>query len=258
VSTKLAEQLAAFAEQTEALVGWLDGLSADEFAAPSVLAGWDVRTLLGHVVLVRRGLIARLGTRSTEPAVPAAQYVQRYSRDVAQIAARSAEAAGEHPAIELLDQLRELAPVHECADAASERTVLVGGRGPITALDWVLTRVLDLVVHCDDFSRSLPRRNPVPLRRRALATAVRSLAEFLAAQAPGHSVEVRVPPFIAVQAIEGPRHTRGTPPNVVETDPLTWLRLATGRIAFADEVASGTVRASGLRADLSPYLPVLS
>jgi putative sterol carrier protein len=63
---------------------------------------------------------------------------------------------------------------------------------------------------------------------------------------------------LAVQAIDGPRHTRGTPPNVVETDPLTWLRLATGRLAFADAVATGTVRASGARADLTRYLPVLS
>jgi hypothetical protein len=84
------------------------------------------------------------------------------------------------------------------------------------------------------------------------------LAEILAAQAPGRSVEVRVPPLVAVQAIDGPRHTRGTPPNVVETDPLTWLRLATGRLAFADAVATGTVRASGARADLTRYLPVLS
>jgi hypothetical protein len=84
------------------------------------------------------------------------------------------------------------------------------------------------------------------------------LAEILAAQAPGRSVELRIPPFIAVQAIPGPRHTRGTPPNVVETDPLTWLRLATGRSAFAAAAAAGTVRASGTRADLSPYLPVLS
>jgi hypothetical protein len=69
---------------------------------------------------------------------------------------------------------------------------------------------------------------------------------------------VRVPPFVAVQAIAGPRHTRGTPPNVVETDPLTWLRLASGRVSFATAVADGAVRASGTRADLSAYLPVLS
>jgi len=133
-------------------------------------------------------------------------------------------------------------------------TVLAATRGPIRADDWLATRVLELVVHTDDLSRSLPDRSPVPLGRSALATATRLLAEILAAQAPGRSVELRVPPFVAVQAVAGPRHTRGTPPNVVETDPLTWVRLATGRIAWAD----APVRASGQRADLSAHLPLLS
>ena len=61
----------------------------------------------------------------------------------------------------------------------------------------------------------------------------------------------------AVQCIDGPRHTRGTPPNVVETDPVTWVRLAVGLLPWADALASGAVRASGVRADLAPYLPVL-
>jgi hypothetical protein len=90
----------------------------------------------------------------------------------------------------------------------------------------------------------------------ALKTAVRYLLETLAAQAPGRSVEVRVPPVAAVQCVPGPRHTRGTPPNVVETDPLTWFRLATGRLGWAEAVDSGGVRASGARADLSSYLPL--
>ncbi len=87
---------------------------------------------------------------------------------------------------------------------------------------------------------------------------MRSLAQLLTLSSPGRSVEIRVPPFVAVQAIAGPRHTRGTPPNVVETDARTWLHLATGRRAFADAVAGGDVRASGNRADLTPYLPLLS
>jgi hypothetical protein len=93
--------------------------------------------------------------------------------------------------------------------------------------------------------------------RPALAAAVRGVAGLLPARYPGRSVEVRVPPFTAVQCIEGPRHTRGTPPNVVETDPLTFLRLATGRLAWAEAVADGSVRASGNRADLSEQLPLL-
>ncbi|KXK58981.1 hypothetical protein AWW66_26780 [Micromonospora rosaria] len=86
--------------------------------------------------------------------------------------------------------------------------------------------------------------------------AVRALLVALADRVPGRSVEVRVPPYGAVQCVPGPRHTRGTPPNVVEMDPDTWLRVATGRLDWAHAVADGRVRVSGARADLSAYLPV--
>lgn len=91
----------------------------------------------------------------------------------------------------------------------------------------------------------------------ALRSATRYLLQVLEAKAPGRSVEVRVPPVAAMQCVAGPRHTRGTPPNVIETDPLTWFRLATGRFGWAEGVHSGAVRASGSRADLSAYLPLL-
>ncbi|PXY31443.1 sterol carrier family protein [Prauserella muralis] len=93
--------------------------------------------------------------------------------------------------------------------------------------------------------------------RADLAAAVRLSLRTLAATAPGRSVEVRVPPFAAVQCVEGPRHTRGTPPNVVETDPRTWLELATGRLQWTDAVAEGRVSASGTRADVSRWLPIV-
>ena len=80
--------------------------------------------------------------------------------------------------------------------------------------------------------------------------------EELADVAPGHTVEVRVPPDGAVQAVEGPRHTRGTPPNVVETDPQTWLALATGAESWHEALAAGRVHASGERADLAAWLPL--
>ncbi|WP_036324100.1 sterol carrier family protein [Microbispora sp. ATCC PTA-5024] len=92
--------------------------------------------------------------------------------------------------------------------------------------------------------------------REAARAAVRHLLEELAALAPGRSVEVRVPPYAAVQCVEGPRHTRGTPPNVVETDPRTWLELATGRLTWAGATAAGKISASGSRADVSEWLPL--
>ena len=99
--------------------------------------------------------------------------------------------------------------------------------------------------------------NPTP-DRNVLAEAVRLTARTLAAQAPGASVEVRVPPFVAVQCISGPRHTRGNPPNVVETDPRTGLLLATGLATLADVTADGTLQSSGSRAgEIADWLPVV-
>lgn len=92
--------------------------------------------------------------------------------------------------------------------------------------------------------------------RTLLKAAVRCSLAVLADRTPGHSLEVRVPPYGAVQVIEGPKHTRGTPPGVVETDPLTWLRLALGRTDWEGAVDGHEVRASGVRSDLSEHLPL--
>ncbi len=94
--------------------------------------------------------------------------------------------------------------------------------------------------------------------RADVAAAVRLTARTLAAAAPGASVEVRVPPFVAVQCIAGPRHTRGTPPNVVETDPRTWLRLVTGLTTLDEAAADGSLRVSGARAaEINAWLPLV-
>jgi len=87
--------------------------------------------------------------------------------------------------------------------------------------------------------------------------AVRFTLAQLVAAAPGGAVEIRVPPVAVVQAVAGLRHTRGTPPNTVEMDARTWLELATGQLDWGTAVASGRVQASGTRADLSAYLPVV-
>jgi hypothetical protein len=95
--------------------------------------------------------------------------------------------------------------------------------------------------------------------REQLAAAVRLTARTLAGLAPGASVEVRIPPFIAVQCISGPQHRRGTPPNVVETDPRTWLLLATGLVSVPDAAASGALQLSGSRAaEVASWLPLVS
>lgn len=99
--------------------------------------------------------------------------------------------------------------------------------------------------------------SPAP-DRDVLATAVRLTARTLAALAPGASVEVRIPPFVAVQCVSGPRHTRGTPPNVVETDPRTWLLLATGLLRLAEATQTGALTLSGSRAgEIQHWLPLV-
>ncbi|GAB2579508.1 hypothetical protein Aab01nite_55350 [Paractinoplanes abujensis] len=92
--------------------------------------------------------------------------------------------------------------------------------------------------------------------RSVLRDAVRALLAELSRKAPGRSVEVRIPPFGAIQCVPGPRHTRGTPPNVVEADPVTWLLVATERVTWADALGDGRLRASGIRTDLTEYLPL--
>lgn len=124
-------------------------------------------------------------------------------------------------------------PARHSADPAQARQAV------LAVLDWLR-------------DESLPAPD-----RSALATAVRLTARTLAEVAPGASVEVRIPPFAAVQCIAGPRHTRGTPPNVVETDPRTWLRLATGLSRLEDAQAAGTLMLSGSRAgDIGHWLPL--
>ncbi len=100
------------------------------------------------------------------------------------------------------------------------------------------------------------RADPDSTDRTVRATAVRYTLEELGERAPGRSVEVRVPPFGVVQCVEGPRHTRGTPPNVVETDAQTWLHLATGAMTWPAALAEGVLRVSGTRADVSRWLPL--
>ena len=95
--------------------------------------------------------------------------------------------------------------------------------------------------------------DPEPDDRRIAA---RYLLYTLAARHPGRVLEVRIPPVAAVQCLPGPVHTRGTPPNVVETDPLTWIRLATGRLSWAEARATGKVSASGIRTDISDLFPL--
>lgn len=252
----------ALLAQSAEIFGWLQKLPAGDYRRPSVLAGWDVRTVVAHLLLVHTGLAEVLDRPTRQSPLPAHELVRRYRRDVASVTAATVSAAGDRPGRQLVEELGAAVDDLRVALARTDLPAVVeSARGPSTTAELIATRVVEVVVHADDLSRSLPEREPVTLLPAALAVCSRTLAQILGGQRPGRSVEVRVPPYAAVQCglgDPGPTHTRGTPPNVVETDAVTFLRLATGRAVWAEAVASGAVRASGLRADLSAALPVLS
>ncbi|CAA9393688.1 MAG: FIG00820565: hypothetical protein [uncultured Propionibacteriaceae bacterium] len=253
----------ALVEQSQTLLQWLEELPVDEWVQPSVLPGWDVRTLAGHLWQAHTDLLRALSQPTRKRGLPLAELIRRCRSDAGTTAATTRSFAADTEPSALLARLAEaVTSLTTVLQAPPEELpkVVDTANGPASIADHFALGVIELVVHSDDLSRSLPGREPVQLRRQALAINSRTLAALLAAQHPGRSIEVRVPPFAAVQCgigDPGPTHTRGTPPNVVETDAVTFLRLATGRITWPAATAQGAVHASGLRADLSAALPLL-
>lgn len=246
----------ALLAQADAVIAWLSGLPPSAWRQPSVLPGWTMLELAEHVAAVLRGTPEVLAAATGDKPTTVAGYLSGYAAAATGIRDRDVAAAAGRDASEVLAGIYAGRDAVAAAELPVTRAVQ-GARGPLHPADYLLTRVVELAVHADDLSRSRPDREPVELDRVALRLATQGLADVLAEQAPGRTLELRVPPYAAVQAVAGPRHTRGTPPNVVETDPLTWLRLAAGRLAWSDAVRSGSVQASGERADLASWLPLL-
>ncbi len=232
IRAALAVQLPAFC----------DGLDALDPAGPTDCEGWTVADLDNHMANNLRGLAAveerRVATAATGGLTAWAGELARLS-ELADRIARS-------------DRLRTRGFVRAALQALDDHpadTVVHQATGDHTLRDAAMFRLVEAVVHGLDVGIE-----PV---RPALKLVVKALAASLAEQHPGRTVEVRVPPYTAVQCLEGPRHTRGTPPNVVEADPIAWVRLCAGRDSWAALVADGRVRASGERSDLSGMLPLV-
>ncbi|WP_322767786.1 sterol carrier family protein [Frankia sp. Cr1] len=245
-------------------------LAAQECARPSRLPGWSAADLVLHTA----GSAAALAAALAGPPPPAADARPERLLSVESYLAAPAGLAGLGP--------RDDAPNGTAADTgtAAETRWGAGERGRLRSRlgdgiaaavaglagvdparpvmtaaggmrlgDLLVALAVDGVVHGLDLG--------VDPHRDAVRIVVRTFTGLLVARAPGRCVEVRVPPFAAVQVVDGPRHTRGTPPNVVETDPVTFVDVAVGRLSWVDAAADGRVRASGSRADLRPYLPLL-
>lgn len=211
-------------------------------SGPTDCAGWTVEDLETHVAITARGLarIAGKGTSGTATGGGIADWAAKTPELAEQM---DAATKGERLRLEDQVPLVQQAIQHDGTSLVEQLT------GKHTLRDATLFRLVEAVVHGLDAD--------IEPERSALKLVTKEIAQVLATKHPGKSVEVRVPPYSAVQCVAGPRHTRGTPPNVVETDAVTFLRLAAGRERWHDAVAKGRVRASGERSDLSNLLPLL-
>ncbi|MGV9449616.1 sterol carrier family protein [Streptomyces sp. NPDC003635] len=233
------------------------GLTPDQLALPTRLGEWTVRELVAHIGMALTAIGRSLDL--PEPPRPDAVLLDwpfatgASSSAIDEFTRRLVQA---HPDLDtyLTDIARTL---EEQLDTHPGTRLLQTNAGALPLADYLVTRAVELVVHTDDLNAAVPGLE-VPYDRQALAACTRLLADALAVKAPGGSTEVRIPPYAVVQCVEGPRHTRGTPPNVVETDPLTWIRLATGRLAWQDALQEAKVSASGERAALGALLPLMA
>jgi uncharacterized protein (TIGR03083 family) len=251
--------LDAVAAQSAWLVDWSVELSDVQLRTASVLPGWSVDDVFRHLSIgigMLPEAVGRPAPKGTKP-LPVHEYVRAYaasSSDIAKLV-RDQSHGGATSGVQEFE--RAVGEVLAVARGVSGDPVLIARRGPLRFDDVLRTRLIEFVVHGRDLARSLPGI-PSPVEASALRIVTKTFAEALAARYPGRSVELRVPPYVAVQMVEGTTHTRGTPPNVVEMDAGTFVDMASGRRTFAESLDSGAVRASGTRADLGPYLPVLA
>ncbi|RKT16826.1 uncharacterized protein (TIGR03083 family) [Streptomyces sp. 1114.5] len=256
---------AALTAQSEAVRDVVHRLTDSDLDRPTRLGSWRVRELVTHLSLALSQLLAVLDAPEVAgPVLPLAEY--------AALAGTMAEfvdtATTEHVASGFAGPAEEVAAefdrsldavqivLDKLASVEPERRVTFLSGHPMLLADYLVTRLVETVVHAEDLAEALGL-DAFPHDRQALAAVSRMLADALAGQVPGGAVELRIPPYAVVQAVPGPKHTRGTPPNVVETDALTWIRLATGRAEWAAAVETAAVSASGERSDLRAYLPVL-
>lgn len=243
---------AAYLDQWALTREWCDGI--EDWSMPSAVDGWTVRELVAHFGLVANTIVSAAGQIVDERPLRVGDYLASYA-DVAEgIDQRTREVAASDAFLYAVDASAEQA--ERALRSVEGNPVVNARRGPIRWVDFLRTRCIELTVHSDDLARFVTGEGPV-VSRPCLQVSTRALADVLSWRAPGRSVEVRVPPFAAVQCIEGPRHTRGTPAAVVEMDPLTFCRLAAGRVTWQSAVAAGGVTTSGLRTDLAPHLPLL-
>ena len=257
---RLTFDLAVASRGVSAVVRQIDDLvaavPAEAFARPTRLGNWRVAELVAHLGVSNMASYLT-GPSAAKPSVDALGWVSATALIAASVDERAQAMADESRPAELRALLHEMRVESERAFADVDPSFVVPARfGNVTVSDYLATRCVEFVVHGLDLAAAVEQQ--FDLDRDATGVAVRLLLAALASRAPGKSVEVRVPPHGAVQCVEGPRHTRGTPPNVIECDAATWLEMATGRLTWQSAQAAARIQASGDRADLSGFLPLMS
>jgi uncharacterized protein (TIGR03083 family) len=255
--TTTAAATSAYQAQWQVLTSWWQHIPEPCWQQSSAVDAWRVSDLIAHFGLVADSIVAAAGSSTREPALTISDYLLSYAEVADGIDARTREVGNGRDGV-----MEFVAKTATKADASlrssiSADPVVAARRGPIRWSDFLATRCVELAVHSDDLRRSLSGTSPTT-ERSCEKLAVRALAGVLEKRAPGRSVEVRIPPYAAIQCVPGPRHTRGTPAAVVEMSPTTFLRIAAGRVSWAKALGEGEVSASGERADLQELLPLLS
>lgn len=233
------------------------GLPDEAFTAPTRLGTWKVAELVAHLAAnVEATTVALAKPAPPKVEVDLIGYLSAMRSVAPAVADRAAEQAAGHTPAELRERLA--VAVANTSDAIRDvdldRVVLMR-LGAVRLGDFLVSRCVEGVIHGLDLGAATGAE--VTPDRAALDVVVKAFAALLAHVAPGRSVEVRIPGHVAVQCVEGPRHTRGTPPNVVECAAVAFAEVASGRRSWDDAVAHGAIRASGERADLSAYVPLV-
>ncbi|MCW2545108.1 MAG: hypothetical protein JWM40_2660 [Frankiales bacterium] len=229
----------ALARQLDVFVEGIEQLDPE---GPTACAGWTVADLDNHMATNLRGLAAVEERRVDRPPTGGVAGWADALEGFAPVADELARGGR-------LRTRDQVAAALEAVDTHPADTVVHQATGDHTLRDAAVFRVIEAVVHGLDVGIE-----PDPA---ALKLVVKELTGILTDRYPGKSVEVRVPPYTAVQCLEGPRHTRGTPPNVVEADPVAWVLVCAGRAPWQELIRTGRIRASGERADLSGLMPLL-
>jgi uncharacterized protein (TIGR03083 family) len=249
------DALAGARAQFALLADAVRDLPDDALARPTRLEGWNVAALLAHIARNAVTVTGRVERGTTaKPDDDVLGYLSGMRALASEVGGRAAEIGAAKSPAELREDVAAGAAALAAVDAPLTLAI-PGYEGTLSLGDFLVSRCVEGVVHGLDLraATGVPEQPDAT----ALKVVVRILAALAERAAPGKAVEVRVPGHVAFQCITGPKHTRGTPGNVVECDPVAFVEVASGRTSWGDAVARGTIRGSGGRADLSEWMPVI-